>query len=215
MFGIGPFEFFLILIFGFLIFGPDKLPAIAKTVGQAISKFKNAQEEMSKLVKTDIYDPASDEPFKNPLDALSKIGGSSQENGSKEAVASKDPDQKPVSTPEATNKPEPSESFSERKAKYDKERAAKRAGAQGAGSASATGSRNGTAQPKTAKAKVTDASAKEDGPARATSDLAEGKAKPGDGAEAPAQAPARKKVEVVKADAEEPAEKSNVQKEGE
>ena len=29
MFGIGGFELFLILLFGFLIFGPDKLPAMA------------------------------------------------------------------------------------------------------------------------------------------------------------------------------------------
>ena len=34
MFGIGGFELFLILLFGFLIFGPDKLPAMAKTLGR-------------------------------------------------------------------------------------------------------------------------------------------------------------------------------------
>ena len=33
MFGIGGFELFLILLFGVLIFGPDKLPAMAKTLG--------------------------------------------------------------------------------------------------------------------------------------------------------------------------------------
>ena len=38
MFGIGGFELFLILLFGFLIFGPDKLPAIAKTLGKADRK---------------------------------------------------------------------------------------------------------------------------------------------------------------------------------
>ena len=45
VFGIGGTELFLILLFGFLIFGPDKLPAIAKTVGKAISKFRSAQDE--------------------------------------------------------------------------------------------------------------------------------------------------------------------------
>ncbi|MEG2557800.1 MAG: twin-arginine translocase TatA/TatE family subunit, partial [Raoultibacter sp.] len=102
MFGIGGFELVLILLFGFLIFGPDKLPAIAKTVGQAIAKFKNAQEEMNKVIKTEVYDPTSDEPFKNPLEALSKLEGDKK-------------------------KEEKTESFSERKAKYDKERAAKKA----------------------------------------------------------------------------------------
>ena len=51
MFGIGGFELFLILLFGFLIFGPDKLPAMAKTLGKAIAKFRNAQEEMSGVLK--------------------------------------------------------------------------------------------------------------------------------------------------------------------
>ncbi|MCL2826215.1 MAG: twin-arginine translocase TatA/TatE family subunit [Eggerthellaceae bacterium] len=92
----------MILLFGFLIFGPDKLPAIAKTVAQALNKFKSAQEEMTKVIKTEVYDPTSDEPFKNPLDVLTKIGNSD----------------KPV---------EKTESFTERKAKYDKERAAKKA----------------------------------------------------------------------------------------
>ena len=46
MFGIGGFEFFLILLFGFLIFGPDKLPEIAKTIGMGVNKFKKAKDEM-------------------------------------------------------------------------------------------------------------------------------------------------------------------------
>lgn len=102
MFGIGGFELFLILLFGFLIFGPDKLPAMAKTLGKAIGKFRSAQEEMNRVIKTEVYDPSSDEPFKNPLEALSKSS-------------------------EGTKKEEKTESFSERKAKYDKERAAKKA----------------------------------------------------------------------------------------
>ena len=96
MFGISGIEFFLVLLFGFLVFGPDKLPAIAKTIGKAIGKFRSAQEEMNKVIKTEVYDPTSDEPFKNPLDALSKIS----------EVGKKDE--------------EKTESFSERKAKYDK-----------------------------------------------------------------------------------------------
>ena len=103
MFGIGGFELFLILLFGFLVFGPDKLPAMAKTLGKAINKFKSAQEEMNKVIKTEVYDPNSDEPFKNLLEALSKVTEGSD-----------------------SKKDEKQESFSERKAKYDKERAAKR-----------------------------------------------------------------------------------------
>ena len=74
MFGIGGFELFLILLFGFLIFGPDKLPPMAKTLGKAINMFRSAQEEMNKVLKTEVYDPTTDEPFNNPLEALTKAG---------------------------------------------------------------------------------------------------------------------------------------------
>lgn len=121
MFGIGGFELFLILIFGFLIVGPDRLPAMAKTIGQAISKFRGAQEEMNKVIKTEVYDPDSKEPFKDPLEALEKIGsskGSDEKQAKKEAA-------KPAGSTTASG--ERRESFSERKARYEKERAAKKA----------------------------------------------------------------------------------------
>ena len=107
MFGIGGTELLLILLFGFLLFGPDKLPSIAKTAGKAIAKFRNAQEEVTKVVQNEIYDPKSDEPFKNPLDAVEKLGKKSENK----TVAKQ-------------------ESFSERKARYDRERAARRAAEQ-------------------------------------------------------------------------------------
>ena len=134
MFGIGGFELFLILLFGFLIFGPDKLPAMAKTLGKAIAKFKDAQEEMNKVIKTEVYDPNSDEPFKNPLDALAKVGEIGKDD-KKEAPA--------VSGKQ--------ESFSERKARYDKERAAKKAEEAKQATAAATAAAAGTATAAAAK----------------------------------------------------------------
>ena len=134
MFGIGGFELFLILLFGFLIFGPDKLPAMAKTLGKAIAQFKDAQEEMNKVIKTEVYDPNSDEPFKNPLDALAKVGEIGKDD-KKEAPA--------VSGKQ--------ESFSERKARYDKERAAKKAEEAKQATAAATAAAAGTATAAAAK----------------------------------------------------------------
>ena len=114
MFGIGGFELVLILLFGFLIFGPDKLPAIAKTVGQAIGKFRRAQEEMSGTLKGQVFDKDADEPFKNPLDIIDEAADKAQK-GAKEAK-------------EAAGKAaQKAESFAERKARYDRERAARKA----------------------------------------------------------------------------------------
>ena len=135
MFGIGGFELFLILLFGFLLFGPDKLPAMAKTLGKAIGKFRNAQEEMNKVIKNEVYDPDSDEPFKNPLDVMEKAAdaGKKAANGASKAVSSASKAvQATHSAPSKAASQQPrtvakQESFSERKARYDRERAAKQA----------------------------------------------------------------------------------------
>ena len=124
MFGIGGFEFFLILIFGFLIVGPDRLPAMAKTIGQAISKFRGAQEEMNKVIKTEVYDPDSKDPFKNPLEVLEKAGSSSKSASSAKASSSASGSKSTASSSASGDR---RESFSERKARYEKERAAKKA----------------------------------------------------------------------------------------
>lgn len=82
MFGIGGTELVIILIFGFLLFGPDKLPQMGRTIGRAIRQFRNAQEQMNKVVRAEVYDPLSDsEPLK---DLSSLFSGSS----SPKAVAS-------------------------------------------------------------------------------------------------------------------------------
>lgn len=124
MFGIGGFEFFLILIFGFLIVGPDRLPALAKTIGQAINKFRGAQEEMNKVIKTEVYDPDSKDPFKNPLEALEKAADPSRGSRSSSSKAAASSSSSQSSSPVSDGR---RESFSERKARYEKERAAKKA----------------------------------------------------------------------------------------
>lgn len=114
MFGIGGNELIIILLFGFLIFGPDKLPGMAKTIGRAIAKFRTAQEEMNNIIKNEVYDPDSDNPFSNPLDTMAKV------------------EQK-------VTREDRGESFTERKARYDRQRAAKAAAASaGAGAANAS-----------------------------------------------------------------------------
>lgn len=109
MFGIGGFELFLILIFGFLIFGPDKLPQIANTIGKAIAKFRSAQEDMKgQLSMESFMDKDAEDPFKNPLDVI--------ENAADQAKASA----------AAARAVEHTESFAERKARYDRERRARK-----------------------------------------------------------------------------------------
>ena len=99
MFGIGGFELFLILLFGFLIFGPDKLPAMAKTIGKAIAKFRNAQEEMSGVLKGEmVFDEDAEDPFKNPLDALDEAAAKAKKGADSAKKAASAVSKKAAST---------------------------------------------------------------------------------------------------------------------
>ena len=81
MFGIGGFELLIILIFGFIMVG-DRLPDVAKTLGRALRTFQNAQRDMSKVIREDVFDPNAEDPFKDPLAALDKMGGIAKKTGS-------------------------------------------------------------------------------------------------------------------------------------
>lgn len=138
MFGIGGFELFIILVFGFLIFGPDKLPDIARTVGKGIARFREAQQEMNDVLGDekliDLNDP--DQPIKDPMEALDRIaqrqeekraasskGAGSVASSGKSSAESSDED---AASAESDTEPK-QESFTERKARYERERAARKA----------------------------------------------------------------------------------------
>lgn len=55
MFGISGTELFMIVVFALLIFGPDKLPEFARTIGKVMNEFKRAQESMESLIKAEMY----------------------------------------------------------------------------------------------------------------------------------------------------------------
>ena len=54
MFGMGVGELLLIFIIALVIFGPEKLPSIAKTLGKAIREFKSTTDELSQTIQKEI-----------------------------------------------------------------------------------------------------------------------------------------------------------------
>ena len=60
MFGIGEGELAIIVVFGFLLFGPDKLLQMGRTIGRAIRQFRETQEKMTAVVQSEIIDPVSE-----------------------------------------------------------------------------------------------------------------------------------------------------------
>jgi colicin import membrane protein len=72
LFGLSGWEIAIIALFGFMIFGPDKLPQIARTIGRVLRQFRTAQEQMNKVIKAEVYDPLKDlEPLANPFAGFS------------------------------------------------------------------------------------------------------------------------------------------------
>ena len=115
MFGIGFTEFIIILVFGFLIFGPDKLPKIARTVGHAIGKFRAMQKEASGAVNwKDFLDPGAGDPLANAVDSAEKMKDIAVKNFKEfkeDAIA--------VGTETKDSLKERKETLSEKKAQYD------------------------------------------------------------------------------------------------
>ena len=50
MFGIGVPELILILVVGLIVFGPGKLPEVARSLGKGIREFKKATNVLSQAI---------------------------------------------------------------------------------------------------------------------------------------------------------------------
>lgn len=74
MLGISGTELVIILFFGFLIFGPEKLPQMGRTVGRAIRQFRNATDSASKKFKEEVADPFQEAvaPYKDQVEEASR-----------------------------------------------------------------------------------------------------------------------------------------------
>ena len=60
MFGIGGGEFFLIIIVVLMLFGSDKIPEIARTLGKGMQQLKNATND----IKSEIHNSAGIDDIK-------------------------------------------------------------------------------------------------------------------------------------------------------
>lgn len=119
MFGIGEGELAIIVVFGFLLFGPDKLPQMGRTIGRAIRQFRETQEKMTAVVQSEIIDPVS-EAASAPV---------------KPKKAAVDDDSDADADAAETASPAKKETFAERRARLAAEKAASEAAAEGEGAA--------------------------------------------------------------------------------
>ena len=115
MFGIGEGELAIIVVFGFLLFGPDKLPQMGRTIGRAIRQFRETQEKMTAVVQSEIIDPVS-EAASAPV---------------KPKKAAVDDDSDADEDAAGTAAPAKKETFAERRARLAAEKAASEGAAEG------------------------------------------------------------------------------------
>lgn len=118
MFGIGEGELAIIVVFGFLLFGPDKLPQMGRTIGRAIRQFRETQEKMTAVVQSEIIDPVSEAasaPVKPKKAAATDDDSDADEDAAETAAPAK------------------KETFAERRARLAAEKAASEGATEGEG----------------------------------------------------------------------------------
>lgn len=123
MFGIGEGELAIIVVFGFLLFGPDKLPQMGRTIGRAIRQFRETQEKMTAVVQSEIIDPVS-EAASAPVKPK-KVAATDDDSDADEDAAE-------------TAAPAKKETFAERRARLAAEKAASEGAAEGEAAAEET-----------------------------------------------------------------------------
>ena len=120
VFGIGEGELAIIVVFGFLLFGPDKLPQMGRTIGRAIRQFRETQEKMTAVVQSEIIDPVSEAasaPVKPKKAAATDDDSDADEDAAETAAPAK------------------KETFAERRARLAAEKAASEGATEGEGAA--------------------------------------------------------------------------------
>lgn len=77
LFGIGPVELLVILVLALIVFGPNRLPEIARSLGKAMSELRRTSQEVSQTVMREL--DVTPEP-EQPQRAAPQIPASLQES---------------------------------------------------------------------------------------------------------------------------------------
>ncbi|MGB9627388.1 MAG: Sec-independent protein translocase protein TatB [Thermodesulfobacteriota bacterium] len=96
MFDIGMQELLVILVIALIVFGPNKIPELAKSFGKALREFKKATEEMKNSFEEEA------EEFKNSKENLPKLIEEMDSHKEPETPKSPSSDESPPNKPLAS-----------------------------------------------------------------------------------------------------------------
>ncbi|WP_191621446.1 Sec-independent protein translocase protein TatB [Marinihelvus fidelis] len=100
MFDVGFAELFLLSIIGLLVLGPERLPAVARTVGGFVRKARASWYTLKTSVEAELAEADVREPLKTAREELDAVSRQVTDLG-REASAGMDP------TPRKADKPSP------------------------------------------------------------------------------------------------------------
>jgi TatA/E family protein of Tat protein translocase len=91
MFGIGPLELVVILVVALLVFGPKRVPELARTVGRGLAEFRRASQDLRQTLALDELqqdlrrDLSGKQTIHRPEDRPAQAGGDGDDPGEKPA----------------------------------------------------------------------------------------------------------------------------------
>jgi sec-independent protein translocase protein TatA len=73
VFNIGPTELIIILVLALIVFGPQRLPEIGRSIGRSLREFRRASDEIRGEIERDLDDDQT-RPTKNQSETAGSPG---------------------------------------------------------------------------------------------------------------------------------------------
>lgn len=112
MFSLGGSELLIVGLLALLLFGPDKLPQMARTVGKLMREFNKYKDIMESSLRSEIYaaeHQAPDAPAVDEMADLEKSAAASREYAASQVVRDDEEGESEEEAPEAPTGPVPAD----------------------------------------------------------------------------------------------------------
>ena len=115
MFDVGFAELFLLALIGLLVLGPERLPAVARTIGGFVRKARMSWISLRNTIEAEMAEADLAKPIKQTSDELKQIAKDLSETSVIKPEKPKTEQPKADSTPAGETEPEPQQQTESRK----------------------------------------------------------------------------------------------------